>query len=78
VILFPFHSHAKLYTGKITNNPNASMEYVNYDVAIREAKGIELAGVPSDVKVDKHADWNVETGPRIREMLRTALCTRSR
>ncbi|KAJ7850842.1 hypothetical protein B0H13DRAFT_2360499 [Mycena leptocephala] len=44
---------------KITNNPNVSMEYVNYDVAIREAKGIELAGVPSDVKVDKHADWNM-------------------
>ncbi|KAJ7818943.1 hypothetical protein B0H13DRAFT_2378624 [Mycena leptocephala] len=56
---------------KITNNPNALMEYMNYDVTIREAKGVELAGVPTDVKVDKRGDWNVETGRRVHEMLRT-------
>ncbi|KAJ7256858.1 hypothetical protein B0H12DRAFT_1232759 [Mycena haematopus] len=56
---------------KITNNPNTTMDYVNFDVAVREAKGVELAGFPADVKIEKRADWNVETGRRIREMLKT-------
>ncbi|KAJ7233285.1 hypothetical protein B0H12DRAFT_1239404 [Mycena haematopus] len=54
---------------KITNNPNASMEYVHYDVAVREAKGVELAGFPTDVQIEKRAEWNVEMGRRIRSML---------
>ncbi|KAJ7254623.1 hypothetical protein B0H12DRAFT_1233287 [Mycena haematopus] len=56
---------------KITNSPNATMEYVHYDVAVREAKGVELAGFPADVQIEKRAEWNVETGRRIREMLKT-------
>ncbi|KAJ7254115.1 hypothetical protein B0H12DRAFT_1233539 [Mycena haematopus] len=55
----------------ITNSPNATMEYVHYDVAVREAKGVELAGFPSDVQIEKRAEWNVETGRRIRNMLKT-------
>ncbi|KAJ6589802.1 hypothetical protein B0H10DRAFT_1961237 [Mycena sp. CBHHK59/15] len=57
--------------GKIKNNNNLLMEYVNYDIVIREGKGVELAGWPADVPMTRPATMNVETARRIRDQLRT-------
>ncbi|KAJ6602916.1 hypothetical protein B0H10DRAFT_1958057 [Mycena sp. CBHHK59/15] len=56
---------------KIKNNNNLLMEYVNYDIVIREGKGVELAGWPADVPMTRPATMNVETARRIRDQLRT-------
>jgi hypothetical protein len=69
--LFLFLAPVLIFPGKIKNNNTLTMEYVNYDVAIREGKSVELAGWPADVKIEKRAEWSVETGRRIRDMLRT-------
>ncbi|KAJ7733357.1 hypothetical protein B0H16DRAFT_1768691 [Mycena metata] len=45
------------------------MEYLNYDVAIREGKGVELAGWPADIKLADHANWSAETLRRLRASL---------
>ncbi|KAF8178797.1 hypothetical protein K438DRAFT_1977632 [Mycena galopus ATCC 62051] len=56
---------------KIKNNVKVKMDYVNYDVDIREAKGVELAGWPIDVPVARPSTMNVETARRVRDMLRS-------
>ncbi|KAF8217908.1 hypothetical protein K438DRAFT_1747160 [Mycena galopus ATCC 62051] len=56
---------------KIKNNVKVKMDYVNYDVDIREAKGVELAGWPIDVPVVRPSTMNVETARRVRDMLRS-------
>ncbi|KAJ7825716.1 hypothetical protein B0H13DRAFT_1918526 [Mycena leptocephala] len=56
---------------KIKKNPKLTMEYVWYDVDIREGLGIELAGWPQDVKMQRPAEWNTETAHRILGMLHT-------
>ncbi|KAK7007339.1 hypothetical protein R3P38DRAFT_2553698, partial [Favolaschia claudopus] len=60
---------------KITNNKTITMEYVHYDVAIREAKRVELAGWPGDVKIKDRERWSAETGRRIRRMLQAGEIT---
>jgi hypothetical protein len=57
--------------GKIKKNPKLAMEYVWYEVDIREALGVELAGWPDDVKMQRPAQWNTETACRILGMLHT-------
>jgi hypothetical protein len=37
------------------------MEYVKYDFAIRELYGIQLVGLPSDIKLLRTSLWNLET-----------------
>ncbi|KAF8203390.1 hypothetical protein K438DRAFT_1964868 [Mycena galopus ATCC 62051] len=54
----------------ITKISTITMEWVNYDVAIREARGVELAGVPRDIPFGRPATWNVETARRFRNGLR--------
>ncbi|KAJ7083027.1 hypothetical protein C8R44DRAFT_746328 [Mycena epipterygia] len=56
---------------KIKNNNSLLMEYVNYDVAIREGKAVELAGWPVDINIKARAEWGVETARRVRDMLRS-------
>ncbi|KAJ7908155.1 hypothetical protein B0H13DRAFT_2331698 [Mycena leptocephala] len=56
---------------KIKKNPKLAMEYVWYEVDIREALGVELAGWPDDVKMQRPAQWNTETARRILGMLHT-------
>ncbi|KAF8214556.1 hypothetical protein K438DRAFT_1749659 [Mycena galopus ATCC 62051] len=56
---------------KIKNNINVKMDHVNYDVDIREAKGVELAGWPVDVVVARPSTMNVETACRIHDMFRS-------
>ncbi|KAJ7019159.1 hypothetical protein C8F04DRAFT_1324250 [Mycena alexandri] len=56
---------------KITNSSKLTMEYLNYDVTIREGRGVELAGWPVDIKMADHVNWNAETLRRIRDALRT-------
>ncbi|KAJ7759928.1 hypothetical protein B0H16DRAFT_1720145 [Mycena metata] len=56
---------------RIKHNNTLSMDYVNYDVAIREGKGVELAGWPADVPMTRPAMWNVETVRRVRDSLRS-------
>ncbi|KAJ7036309.1 hypothetical protein C8F04DRAFT_1258162 [Mycena alexandri] len=53
----------------VTSKTQTKMEYLNYDVAIREAKGVELAGWPVDIKMADHANWSAETLRRIRAAL---------
>ncbi|KAJ7016147.1 hypothetical protein C8F04DRAFT_1282474 [Mycena alexandri] len=53
----------------ITGKKHNKMEYLNYDVAIREGKGVELAGWPADIKFADHANWNAETLRRVRSSL---------
>ncbi|KAJ7022682.1 hypothetical protein C8F04DRAFT_1272390 [Mycena alexandri] len=65
-------SVSRLLTGglrRVKNSTTITMEYVHYDTAIREAKGVELAGWPADVPISRPATWNKETGRRIRDML---------
>ncbi|KAF8190726.1 hypothetical protein K438DRAFT_1763168 [Mycena galopus ATCC 62051] len=40
-------------------------------VAIREGKGVELAGWPTDIKIKDRAEWSVETARRLRDMYRS-------
>ncbi|KAJ7158163.1 hypothetical protein C8R46DRAFT_1225182 [Mycena filopes] len=56
---------------ELTKDKSAKMEYINYDVAIRENRGVELAGWPADIKMKSHVDWNSETLRRIRDGLRS-------
>ncbi|KAF8132142.1 hypothetical protein K438DRAFT_1998698 [Mycena galopus ATCC 62051] len=44
-----------------------NMEYTHYDVAIREGLGVELAGWPADVPIERAATMTVETARRIRD-----------
>ncbi|KAK6992486.1 hypothetical protein R3P38DRAFT_2739770, partial [Favolaschia claudopus] len=60
---------------KATNNQTITMEYVHYDVAIREAKRVELAGWPDDVEITEREHWSAETGRRIRRMLQAGEIT---
>ncbi|KAJ7033784.1 hypothetical protein C8F04DRAFT_1260516 [Mycena alexandri] len=53
----------------IAGKKQHKMEYLNYDVAIREGKGVELAGWPADIKFADHANWNAETLRRVRSSL---------
>ncbi|KAJ7748094.1 hypothetical protein B0H16DRAFT_1725705 [Mycena metata] len=50
----------------VTGKKQHKMEYLNYDVAIRESKGVELAGWPADIKFADHANWSAETLRRVR------------
>ncbi|KAF8149204.1 hypothetical protein K438DRAFT_2086847 [Mycena galopus ATCC 62051] len=45
------------------------MEWVNYEVAIREARGIELAGLPPNIPLSRPGTWNVEKARRFRDRL---------
>ncbi|KAF8137746.1 hypothetical protein K438DRAFT_1786392 [Mycena galopus ATCC 62051] len=54
----------------ITKIATITMEWVNYDVTIREARGVELAGVPHNIPLGRPATWNVETARRFRDGLR--------
>ncbi|KAF8137740.1 hypothetical protein K438DRAFT_1996768 [Mycena galopus ATCC 62051] len=56
---------------KVTNNSSITMEWANYDVAIREGKGVEIAGFPADIVMSRPALWNVETARRIRDGFRS-------
>ncbi|KAJ7027648.1 hypothetical protein C8F04DRAFT_1238015 [Mycena alexandri] len=56
---------------RIKHNNNISMDYVNYEVAIREGKGVELAGWPADISMSRPALWNAETTRRVRDALRS-------
>ncbi|KAJ7752160.1 hypothetical protein B0H16DRAFT_1723929 [Mycena metata] len=65
-------SVSKLLTNglrRVKNSTTLTMECVNYETAIREGKGVELAGWPADVPLTRPATWNKETGRRIRDML---------
>ncbi|KAJ7705634.1 hypothetical protein B0H16DRAFT_1482299 [Mycena metata] len=65
-------SVSKLLTNglrRVKNSTTLTMEYVNYEMAICEGKGVELAGWPADVPLTRPATWNKETGRRIRDML---------
>ncbi|KAJ7041675.1 hypothetical protein C8F04DRAFT_1176770 [Mycena alexandri] len=53
----------------VTGKKQVKMEYLNYDVAIREAKGVELAGWPTNIKMVDHANWSAETLRQIRTTL---------
>ncbi|KAF8144520.1 hypothetical protein K438DRAFT_1782801 [Mycena galopus ATCC 62051] len=56
---------------KVTNNSSITMEWANYDVAIREGKGVEIAGFPADIVMCRPALWNVETAQRVRDGFRS-------
>ncbi|KAJ7721907.1 hypothetical protein B0H16DRAFT_1473653 [Mycena metata] len=53
----------------VAGKKQLKMEYLHYDVSIREAKGVELAGWPADVKMADHVNWSAETLRRIRTAL---------
>ncbi|KAJ7737109.1 hypothetical protein B0H16DRAFT_1730521 [Mycena metata] len=55
----------------VTGKKQHKMEYTNYDVAIREAKGVELAGWPADIKFTDHANWSAESLRRLSTALHT-------
>ncbi|KAJ7864215.1 hypothetical protein B0H14DRAFT_3604203 [Mycena olivaceomarginata] len=54
----------------ITNKPAIKMEYVKYDFAIRELYGVQLVGLPSDIKLLRASLWNLETVRRVRAGLK--------
>ncbi|KAF8141013.1 hypothetical protein K438DRAFT_1995399 [Mycena galopus ATCC 62051] len=54
---------------RITKIATITMEWLNYDVAIREARGVKLAGLPRDIPFGRPATWNVETARRFRDGL---------
>ncbi|KAJ7705957.1 hypothetical protein B0H16DRAFT_1482015 [Mycena metata] len=53
----------------VTGKKQHKMEYLNYDVAIHEGKGVELAGWPANIKLAEHANWSAETLRRLRASL---------
>ncbi|KAF8179788.1 hypothetical protein K438DRAFT_1977150 [Mycena galopus ATCC 62051] len=55
---------------QITKISTITMEWVNYEVAIREARGIELAGLPPDIPLLRPGTWNIETARRFCDGLR--------
>ncbi|KAF8194876.1 hypothetical protein K438DRAFT_1968823 [Mycena galopus ATCC 62051] len=55
---------------RITKIVTITMEWVNYDVAIGEARGVELAGLLRDIPFGRPATWNVETAQGFRDGLR--------
>ncbi|KAF8144408.1 hypothetical protein K438DRAFT_1782879 [Mycena galopus ATCC 62051] len=56
---------------KVTNSSSITMEWANYDVAIRKGKGVEIAGFPADIVMSRPALWNVETARRVRDGFRS-------
>ncbi|KAJ7722867.1 hypothetical protein B0H14DRAFT_3900372 [Mycena olivaceomarginata] len=50
----------------ITNKSTLKMNYVNYDVCIREVHGVEFVGLPADIVFSRAALWNLETARRVR------------
>ncbi|KAF8146269.1 hypothetical protein K438DRAFT_2095316 [Mycena galopus ATCC 62051] len=52
---------------KVTNSSSITMEWANYDVAIREGKGVEIADFPADIVMSRPALWNMETARRVRD-----------
>ncbi|KAF8128083.1 hypothetical protein K438DRAFT_2000468 [Mycena galopus ATCC 62051] len=49
---------------QITKISTITMEWVNYKVAIHEARGVELAGLPPDIPLSRPGTWNIETARR--------------
>ncbi|KAF8178815.1 hypothetical protein K438DRAFT_1769273 [Mycena galopus ATCC 62051] len=55
---------------QITKISTITMEWVNYEVAIHEVRGVELAGLLPDIPLSRPGTWNVETARRFRDGLR--------
>jgi hypothetical protein len=51
--------------GYITNKPTVKIEYVKYDFAIHELYGVQIVGLPSDIKLVRASLWNLETVCRV-------------
>ncbi|KAJ7159365.1 hypothetical protein C8R43DRAFT_1124575 [Mycena crocata] len=55
----------------IKNKRKVSMSWVDYQAAVREALGVELAGWPIDIPMMRPGRLVLESARRIRDMLRT-------
>ncbi|KAJ7898208.1 hypothetical protein B0H14DRAFT_2557248 [Mycena olivaceomarginata] len=53
----------------ILKNSKVAMEYTKYDIVIRVGHGVEMAGWPRDVAVERAGNMNAETVRRILRMI---------